>query len=157
MTSAVDTNILMDLLIPGAAGAETAHRVLDDAATQGDLIISEPVYAELGAIFPGQHDLEQFLTTTGLRLVPSDRVVLWHAGEAWRQYRQRRPSRLECPRCGTGQTVSCTGCGASLNPRQHVLADFLIGAPAQRFADCLLTRDRRYYRTYFPGLTVRQP
>ena len=41
--------------------------------------------------------------------------------------------------------------------REAVLPDFLIGAHAGYRADRLLTRDRGFYRSHFPGLEIIDP
>ncbi|MDP2949767.1 MAG: hypothetical protein Q8P22_09560 [Chloroflexota bacterium] len=76
------------------------------------------------------------------------------AGRAWTDYVRRRPARPACPQCGIAQDVRCSSCDASIQPRQHVLSDFVIGAHALVQADRLLTRDRGYYATYVPELKL---
>jgi predicted nucleic acid-binding protein len=150
----VDTNVLLDVLIPDAPQQEASHAALAAAAAAGALIVSEPVYAELAAHFPDGAALTRFLADTGLRLVPSGPLALARAGEAWRQYRRRRPVQLTCPACGAQQAVRCTQCGRPIMARQHIVADFMVGAHALAHADQLLTRDRGYYTTYFPSLRL---
>jgi predicted nucleic acid-binding protein len=155
MITAVDSNVLLDLLVPGAPFGEQAERALTLAAQQGGLVVSDTVYAELAAQFPSQDLLDHFLHDAGLQLEPSGRDALYTAGAIWASYARRRPRLLECPDCGTAiPPVACPTCLLPITVRQHVLADFVIGAHATQYADCLLTRDRGYYSTYFPALVL---
>src|SRR6266536_1830874 len=154
MRTAVDTNILLDLLIPGAAAGDESERKLDNALESGALVISEPAYAELAALFAQQSDLDTFLAATGIGLEPSNREGLYLAGKALGEYHSRQPSGQTCPQCGVMQVVRCQQCGSNMQPRQHVVADFIIGAQAFVRADALLTRARGYYSTYFPELEL---
>jgi len=154
MTTAVDTNILLALLIPSAPAAGHAARVLGEAETEGPLIFCEAVGAELSAHFDAPKDPERFIAETRLRLVPSTVDVLFTAGQAWAVYSRRRPTGLVCARCGNEQAVRCDRCNEPIRPRQHIVADFLIGAHALVHAGRLLTLDPRCYRTYFPELRL---
>ena len=154
MITAVDTNVLLDLLIPGAPHGDESEQALAEALGAGALVVSEPVYAELAGHFPDPGDLDRFLDHGGIRLLPSSADALHRAGRAWRDYRTRRPALLVCAQCGHAQDVRCGQCNGPIRPRQHVVADFMIGAHALVHADRLLTRDRGYYATYFPELVV---
>jgi len=153
VTTAIDTNVLLDLVLPKAPHSDEseAHLV---AAAEEDLVVCDIVYAELASDFRVREQLDRFFLGLRIRVESPTQAVLFDAGHAWRRYtRQRRPALL-CSTCGTGSQPVCLQCGEVLRSRQHMVADFIIGAHAMARADRLLTRDRGYYRTYFPELRI---
>ncbi|HED04196.1 MAG TPA: type II toxin-antitoxin system VapC family toxin [Candidatus Fraserbacteria bacterium] len=154
MITSLDTNVLLDLLIPNVRYAQASQQQLDEALALGSLVIGEVVYAELASQFPTPEELDQFLVEAKIHLEPSGREALQQAAQAWKSYLQRRGKGLQCPRCGTEQQASCSHCGEVITVRQHILSDFLVGAHALVQADHLFTRDLGYYRSYFPQLSL---
>jgi len=154
MITAVDTNVLLDLLIPDTRHLRQSKTLLDRAYSEGALVISEIVYTELAVHFSDGSDLDRFLCETGITITPNTRQTLDVAAAAWQQYSQTRDDRLQCPECGHLHEVDCPHCGGPLTRRQHIVPDFLIGAHALVLADRLLTRDRGFYRRYFPELKL---
>lgn len=153
MITAVDTNVLYDILLRDPRHLGTSRELLDRARLEGALIVCEVVLAELAAALPSGEE-SAFLRSTGLRLVRSNPEALALAGRKWRDHRAGGPTGLQCNSCGKRTELTCVHCGAGASMRQHLIADFLIGAHGLNHADRLLTRDRRYYATYFPDLTL---
>ena len=154
MATAVDTNVLLDIFIPGAPHGDRSEIALVEGLTEGAVVLAEAVYAELAAHFTDRGELDSVIHDTGMRLEPSNPQALHASGLTWREYLRQRTTSLICPSCGSVQDQVCTQCGSALRIRQHVAADFLIGAHALSTAGRLLTRDRGYYRTYFPDLLL---
>lgn len=155
MTTAVDTNALLALLY-GDDYADASEAALRRAYRAGRVVVTPIVYAELAADghFDTIPDLDQFLEDLSIQLAELSREALFEAGEAFQRYTEHRPATLQCPSCGTTKSVSCEECGATLAPRQHIAADFLVGGHAVSDADSLVSFDDGFYDTYFPSLTV---
>ena len=157
MINSVDTNILLDILIPNSAQVQSSLQCLSNIDSNDELIISEAVFAELSSQFPSFNDLIKFLRDTGITIVHSNENSLFEASRAWKKYSERRKNMMVCPSCGNKQTLSCSTCQKDIPFRQHILSDFLIGVHAKIQADRLITRDRGFYRSYFKDLKILTP
>jgi len=154
MITALDTNILLDILIHDEVHFQRSKQLLDEYFEKGQLVICEVVYAELASQFSAEKDIRAFLADTGIRLLQSGEKTLCVAGERWKQYVKSRDKKLQCAGCGSKMTVTCPKCGQTVSSRQRIISDFVIAAHAVVQAEGLLSRDRGFYRSYFRGLKV---
>jgi len=154
MITSVDTNILLDILIPNQIHIKNSLSKLESFSKKSQLIISEIVYAELGSQFRALSDLNYFLANTGIDMVPCNRETLYNASQLWSQFRKSLKKTASCPECGKQITINCPHCKNALNYPKRILNDFIIGAHAMAFSSGLLTRDRGFYRKYFSELEI---
>lgn len=133
MITAVDTNVLLDILAPDPVFGPASAEAMRAALAEGGLIACDVVWAELAAHFGSSSEADYATSRLGLQFSTISAEAAFEAGTNWILYRERGGSR------------------------SRVNADFLIGAHALLQADRLLTRDRGFYRSYFKHLSILDP
>jgi hypothetical protein len=133
MITAIDTNVLLDVLVPDPEYFQRSLQALEEAASAGSLVVCDLVYAELCVHFQRQTDCDQFLRQNDIRVEALTREATFLASRLWRTHRQEGGKRI------------------------RILTDFLVGAHAQVQASQLLTRDRGFYRDAFRSLALVDP
>ena len=129
MITALDSSVLWAI----AKQESGHHRWLDtlaEAASEGSLIISPIVFAELAPSAPSEGDLMEFLAGLAIAYVPISPAAAYLAGITFYRYRKAG------------------------GPREHLVPDFLIAAHAQTQAHRLAAIDRGYLRRWFPSLRL---
>jgi hypothetical protein len=129
----VDSNILLDIVTRTPDWWQWSLEKLEDAASNGPLVINDVVYAEVSTRYPSVDTVDSIFRDLRVDLVAMPRAALFLAGKAYLRYR--------------------TAGGV----RTGVLSDFLIGAHAAVERLPLLTRDVRRYRSYFPTVNLIAP
>jgi predicted nucleic acid-binding protein len=132
MLTAVDTSVLLDVLLNDPQHATTSMAALRKAVAEGQLVLGETAVAEMVPVLSST-DLPRFLADWQLVFVPTSQDGAILAGEMFRTYLSRG------------------------GKRERVVPDFLIAAHAQIHAERLLARDRGYYHDYFRQLTLWDP
>lgn len=131
----VDSNVLIDVIDEDPQWFDWSFANLESAAHLGRVFVNAAVVAEVAPRFGG---LSQFLRAISVMLVHAEPLSLeaaYLAGAAFQAYRQKRQAAQP----------------------KSILADFLIGGHAQATQASILTRDPRFYRSYFPQVQLITP
>ena len=131
MLTAVDTNVLIDILEPDPIHGPRSLELLKKAMAEGVVVACEVVWAEVATAYDADMTaVMQGLRHAGVGFSPMSEASAIKAAECWIQFRKNAGSR------------------------KRIAADFLIGGHALTQCDRLLTRDRGFYREYFRPLVL---
>ncbi len=131
----LDSNILIDIIEKDPVWFGWSFDKLVELGQSQKTVINHIVLAETA---PFSGPLEQFiqsLDTMGIEVQPLCNQSAFAGGLAFLEYRKRRKLR----RSGS------------------ILPDFLIGGHAKVLGATILTRDTRFYRSYFPSVPLIAP
>ncbi|MFZ2996772.1 type II toxin-antitoxin system VapC family toxin [Sphingobium sp.] len=131
----IDSNVIIDIIDRDPVWFDWSFENIDRAGQSTVLAVNAVV---VGEVAPRFATLEQFtMIMTGLLIQIHDlsAEAAFIAGIAFQAHRQLRKA----------------------GDMKSILADFLIGGHAQAAGATILTRDPRFYRSYFPGVPLITP
>ena len=127
----LDSNVMIDLLDPAAP--EAIRKCVTGLREFYEPRINEIIFAEIAHGFADQDEVLEMLAATGISLVRLTLPEYHRAGIAFADYRRRGGERTS------------------------ILPDFMIGAQAVIQGWPLVTRDRKGFASYFPGIELIDP
>ena len=133
MITAVDSNILIDVLGGDPHFGSYSASLLRECLQQGAVHACEVVWTEVATMFVQDKQFLSNIEKLGIEFSMMNEESALRAAKAWRVYR------------------------ASGGKGDRIAADFLIGAHAITQCDQLLTRDKGFYREYFKQLKIMNP
>jgi predicted nucleic acid-binding protein len=134
MTAFFDTCIVIALLSPAEKFHSWSSEQLLHFKSEGPILISDVVYAELAAAMPSHNDLDNALDPFGFERTTRNDAALFAAGKAFKVYKD-----------------------VNKGPKANVLADFFIGALATELDVPLVTSNPKDFKKYFSHLNIVEP
>ena len=132
MRTAIDSSVII-LLQRRQPGWEQWRKALDQAASEGTLLVCSVVFAECSPGFKSLDDALNAFSSVHINYDPLSPETAYLAGQTYVRYRREG------------------------GPRQQIIPDFLIAAHAEVQAEQLAAVDRGYLRRYFPRLRLLSP
>lgn len=133
MITAVDTSVLLDVILDDPNYRAGSADALRRARGVGALIVCPVVWAEVRAALRRPDAIGEVFGNAGIAFDPFDEEIANLAGDLWRIYRRRGGRRTA------------------------LVPNFLVGAHAIVRAGRILSRDRGFLRNYFESLIVVDP
>lgn len=129
----IDSNVLLDLFTNDPHWADWSESVLERYNQTNTLYINTIVYTEISIGFERIEEVEEAISSLGIKVLEIPREALFLTGKAYIKYRKNK--------------------GTKNSP----LPDFFIGAHAAVSQLDLITRDLSKYKTYFPQVNLIHP
>ena len=129
----IDSCVLLDLFTNDPHWADWSESTLERYSQTNTLYINSIIYTEISIGFEKIEEVEEAISTLGIKVLEIPREALFLTGKAFIQYRRNK--------------------GTKNSP----LPDFFIGAHSAVTQLDLITRDLSKYKTYFPQVNLIHP